>query len=88
MSIHDDPRKKATPPAKPKTASYKQGSKNAVNKSGGKTGRKNMLNQRNAHEVNPLSYLLDCEAKPRKKEHKVDPFMIRQAKLLAAKQGA
>lgn len=86
MSVHDDPRKKATPPAKPHTASYKQGSKNSINKEGGKVCRKNALFQNNSHKANPLDYLIDSEAKPRqKKEHKVDPFMIRQAKLAAAK---
>jgi len=82
--MKDDPDKKATPPAKPHTAKYKQGSKNAINKEGGKVCRKNALFQHNAHDDNPLSALLKSETKPRKdKTPRLDPFMVRQAKLKA-----
>ena len=83
--MQDDPRKKATPPAQPHTARYKSGNKSKVTKNGGKVGRKNLLTQANEHSANPLQALLESERKePRKgQQHKVDPFMVRQAKLKA-----
>lgn len=85
--MQDDPRKKATPPAKPHTARYKQGHKNSINKEGGKVCSKNLLFQDNAHKLSPLQALIqeEQERKPRKakREPRLDPFMVRQAKLKA-----
>lgn len=85
--MQDDPRKKATPPAKPHTASYKSGRKTEVTSNGGKIGRKNLLTQDNAHLDNPLSAMVKGEQKKYKgKEPRLDPFMVRQAKLKAKQQ--
>lgn len=84
MEKFDDTDKKAKPLSTPKTAAFKKSSKNEFNTDGGKTGRKNALNQHNAHEANPLAALINSERKgSRKADHKVDPYMIRQAKLKA-----
>lgn len=82
--MHDDPRKKATPPAEPHTAKYKQGSKNSINKEGGKVCRKNAMFQHNEHDMNPLQALIKSEHKGKKaKTPRLDPYMVRQAKLKA-----
>ena len=83
MSIYDDVRKpvKVLKPNED-TAAYKKGSKTEVSK--GSPSRKSLFAGDRA--LNPMIECMKAEAKPRKvKTHKVDPFMVRQAKLLAAK---
>ncbi len=90
MTVKDDGSKLAKPMSnKVKTAKYKQGHKNAVISEGREiVGRKSAFNG-NEFGLNPEQALMSAERKPRKaKQHKVDPFMVRQAKLLAAKQAA
>lgn len=83
MSKYDDVRKpvKVLKPNED-TAAYKGGNKTEVTK--GNPHRKSLF--AGDRPLNPMLECINAEAKPRqKKEHKVDPFMIRQAKLAAAK---
>lgn len=88
MSKYDDGSKLAKPISiKVKTARHKQSSKNAVISEGREiVGRHSAFNS-NDYGLNPEVALMKAQAKPRKakKEHKIDPFMVRQAKLKAAK---
>ena len=87
MSKYDDGSKLAKPISiKVKTAKYKQASRNAIISEGKEiVGRKSAFNG-NEYGLNPEQVLIKAQHRPRKnKEHKVDPFMVRQAKLAAAK---
>ena len=84
MSNFDDVRKpvKVLKPNED-TAAYKKGSKTEVSK--GSPSSKSIF--AGSRALNPLLECIKLEAKPRKakREHKVDPFMVRQAKLAAKK---
>lgn len=85
MSKYDDVRKPVQV-LKPneKTVAYKQGSKTEVSNASDQYKRSIFNGSR---PMNPMLECIEAET-PKvkaKKEHKVDPFMVRQAKLLAAK---
>jgi hypothetical protein len=83
MSKHDDVRRKVTVLKSPENASFKGGSKTAQTNVKAR-GRNSIFN--GTRNKNPLDYLLDSEKpKGKKQQTKVDPWMIRQAKLKAAK---
>lgn len=84
MSKYDDVRKPVQV-LKPneESAAYKKGSKTEVSK--GNPHSKSVFS--GSRPLNPMIECMNAEkpSKKAKKEHKVDPFMVRQAKLLAAK---
>ena len=81
MSKYDDVRRKVTPVKAPADASFKTG-KNTAQTNVKATGRNSVFN--GSRPRNPLDYLLESEkTKGKKKQTKVDPWMIRQAKLKA-----
>lgn len=91
MAEYDDTDKKAKPLKSPVTVSYKSSSKNAICKTGGKdTNRKNAMFQHNEHQISPLEALINGrntgKHKSKKAKHTVDPYMVRLAKMQAAKQ--
>lgn len=82
--VHDDPRKLAKPIKPDHTAKYKQGNKTAL-ETGAHAHNKSIFNA-----DKPVNPMIECEReeqrrKPRKakREHRIDPFMVRQAKLKA-----
>jgi hypothetical protein len=82
--MYDDTDKKAKELKPEVTVKYKGSRKNAITKHGGKIGRKSAM-VGNPMGQNPLNIL--TATKPRKKVgHKIDPYMVRQAKLLEANQ--
>lgn len=85
MSKYDDVRKPVQV-LKPneKTVAYKQGNKTEVSNAADQYKRSVFNGSR---PKNPMLECIEAETPKRKakKDHKVDPFMIRQAKLKAAK---
>ena len=86
MSKYDDVRKPVQV-LKPdqKTVAYKQGNKTEVSNAADQYKRSVFNGSR---PMNPMLECIEAETpkKKAKKEHKVDPFMVRQGKLAAAKQ--
>jgi hypothetical protein len=89
MSKYDDGSKLAKPmTTKQKTARYKKSPKNAVISEGHDIPARKSAFQMTEFGINPERAAMKAEQRPRKakKESKVDPFMVRQAKLKAKQQ--